>query len=55
MIDKQTESARFAVPVSAPPWLVGMAIGMTIMTMAAAAMSIGAGLAVTQTATQPGR
>jgi hypothetical protein len=32
-----------------------MAIGMTVMAMAATAMSVGTGLAVTRTAAQPGR
>ena len=54
-MDKRPESARLAMPLPAPPWLVGMAIGMTIMTIAAAAMSVGAGLAVMRTATPPGR
>jgi hypothetical protein len=33
----------------APPWLVGAMIGVTIMTMAGTAMSLGAGLALSRT------
>jgi hypothetical protein len=32
-----------------PPWLLGAMIGMTIMSMAGTAMSLGVGLALTRT------
>ena len=34
----------------APPWLAGAAIGLTILTMAAGAMTLGTTLAIGQTA-----
>jgi hypothetical protein len=36
------------MPVPAAPWLMGAVIGMTIMTMASTAMTMGAGLALTK-------
>ena len=46
---------RYKQPPGTPPstptpsWLVGAMIGMTILTMAGSAMSLGVGLALTRT------
>jgi hypothetical protein len=37
-------------PLPTPPWLAGVAIGLTILGMASSAMVLGAGLAWSQTA-----
>ena len=41
------------MPILVPPWFVGAMIGMTIMTMATSAMSVGAGLALTGAVRKP--
>lgn len=40
-------------PVAGPPWLIGVAIGMAIMTMATTAISVGVGMAMTGAAVKP--
>lgn len=42
------------VPVPAPPWLAGAAIGLAILSMASSAMVLGSSLAFTQ-ANCPGK
>lgn len=51
---RHKNSAGGPTPLPAPPWLAGMAIGLTILGMASSAMALGAGLALTQ-ATRSGK
>jgi hypothetical protein len=46
MRSKQPPGMPPAPPV--PPWIVGAVIGVTILTMATTAMSLGAGLALSR-------
>jgi hypothetical protein len=45
---RHKQSPNAPLPASGPPWLVGAMIGMTIMTMAGTAMTLGAGMALTK-------
>ena len=45
---RKTNPGSGPTPPPAPSWLVGAAIGLTIMSMAGSAMAFGAGLAWTQ-------
>jgi hypothetical protein len=55
--DVTTMRTRFKEPLSAgrptPSWLVGVMIGVTVSTLAAGAMMLGAGLAVGQAIRRP--
>ena len=48
------DPANRPMPVLVPPWFVGAVIGMTIMSVATSAMSVGAGLALTGAVRKPG-
>jgi hypothetical protein len=48
-MSRARHSSGSSAPTPAAPWLVGAMIGMTILTMATSAMTVGAGLAIGST------
>lgn len=47
------QSAGPSFPPPGPPWLAGALIGMTILTMAGSAITVGAGLALAGASVKP--
>ncbi len=48
MVHRKTNPGGGPAPLPPPPWLAGVAIGLTILGMASSAIAFGAGLAWSQ-------